>query len=320
MFISNLAVIMLINEEYSIMNLMNSLKNKTAISRAFGLLFPIVVFAVMFGFNVDVAHADNIYVRDNAGVLSENVKDEIRNFNKKMESSDSGAQLLVVTVDSIPDGQNIEDYSMSLAEKYKPGDGSKDTGLVYVVAVNDHKDRLEVGYGLEEIIPDSMASRILQSRTDAYRSGDWNAGVEAVVNGISEQIMNPKQGEYEYRDDGDSGAFLTALKIFLAIVLTIGIGGLIVMIIGGILESNDVYGDGTDYYTPSIGDEAVISTAAASAVAGSSRRRHDDDDDDSITPTSSSYSSSNDYSSSSFSSFDSFGGGSFGGGGASGSW
>lgn len=305
------------------MILMNGLKDKITLSRLLGLIFAI---AAMFGFNADVANADSIYVRDNAGVLSENVKNKIRNFNKKLESSDSGAQLLVVTVDSIPDGQSIEDYSMSLAEKYKPGDGSKDTGLVYVVAVNDHKDRLEVGYGLEELIPDGAASRILQSRTDAYRKGDWNAGVEAVVNGISNQIKNPKQGGYyEYRDDNgsvDFSGFLILLKIILAVAVAIGLIALVSMIIRRISKSYDVYGDGTDYYSQPIRyDDAVESLGAAAAVGAATESSRHDDDDDAFNPSSSSFSSGDDdYGSSSFSSFDSFGGGSFGGGGASGSW
>lgn len=306
------------------MILMNGLKDKITLSRLIALLVAVVA---MFGFNASVANADSIYVRDNAGVLSENVKNNIRDFNKKLEASDSGAQLLVVTVDSIPDGQSIEDYSMSIAEKYKPGDGSKDTGLVYVVAVKDHKDRLEVGYGLEDLIPDGAASRILQSRTDAYRKGDWNAGVEAVVNGISNQIKNPKQGGYyEYRDDNgnvDFSGFLTGLKIIFAIVIAASLIALVAMIIRRISRRYDVYGDGTDYYSRPIRyDDAVESLGAAAVVgAAAESSRHDDDDDDAFNSSSSSFrSDDDDYGSSSFSSFDSFGGGSFGGGGASGSW
>lgn len=130
-----------------------------------------------------------IFVQDGADVLSADTEDYVRRSNEKWEKDNKlPVQLLVVTADKTPDGKSIEDWSMSLAEKYKPGDEEKDTGLVYAVAVDDHKDRLEVGYGLEDKIPDAMASQMIREAEAHYKEGDYDAGVRALVEAVGDQL------------------------------------------------------------------------------------------------------------------------------------
>lgn len=88
-------------------------------------------------------------------------------------------QFALLTVDSLA-GQDIETYSIHLAEKWKLGKKGKDDGLIVVIAKNDRKMRIEVGYGLEGVIPDAIASRIVREvLTPAFRDGDFAGGIDA---------------------------------------------------------------------------------------------------------------------------------------------
>lgn len=232
-----------------------------------------------------------IFVQDGANALSDGTEQYIRQANEKWEKDGKlPAQLLVVTADKVPDGQTIEEWSIRLAEKYKPGDKEKDTGLVYVVAVDDHKDRLEVGYGLEDKIPDAMAAKMIKEAEAEYKQGDYDAGVKALVKAVGDQLYGDGWTPSKYSGShkltpADVVGYVCAGALGLVLVFivplvgpTIGLGLLSVLY-------------------------KLIPESANSSSAGSS-----------------SYSSSRGSSSSSSSSSSSFGGGSFGGGGASGSW
>ena len=116
------------------------------------------------------------YINDFAGVLSPATKDQLTALATELDQK-TKSQLAVVTVHSL-DGQPIEDYSIALAEKW--GIGSKkegDTGVMLLLAVGDHKDRIEVGYGIEPILTDGMAGDILRSMVPDLRRGDYDAAV-----------------------------------------------------------------------------------------------------------------------------------------------
>lgn len=292
------------------------------------------------------ASADSIYVQDQAGVLNDEVKNDIRVLNKSMESSKYKAQLLVVTVRTIPDGESIEDFSMEIAQKNRPGDGDKDTGLVYLVVTDQHQDRLEVGRGMESVIPDTLANHILEARTSYYQQGDWNGGMKAVLNGVMNAVRNGEANDGGPADDGSKSRGFPLKMVF--IILCIIVLALVVLaVLYRIFRTNDDDDfSSTDYYQPRIvSDTDEVDDEDEEEYHPhyrEDRRRHEEDDDDdnlgsalltaaainavanSHHDDSSSWTSGFGSSSSSSSfdspSFDSFGGGDFGGGGASGSW
>jgi uncharacterized protein len=116
------------------------------------------------------------YINDFAGVLSPTTKQQLTNLATELGQK-TKSQLAVVTVHTL-DGQPIDDYSIGLAEKW--GIGSKkagDTGVMLFLAIGDHKDRIEVGYGIEPILTDGMAGDILRSMLPDLRRGDYDAAV-----------------------------------------------------------------------------------------------------------------------------------------------
>lgn len=99
-------------------------------------------------------------------------------LNEKLEAQAEGAQLYIVTIDSLPLGKTIEDYSIEQAERIGAGDSKEDNGVLYTFVKSTHQDRLEVGYGLEDRLTDSVCSKILDSAHGYYRDGDIKAGVK----------------------------------------------------------------------------------------------------------------------------------------------
>jgi uncharacterized protein len=100
-------------------------------------------------------------------------------------------QIVVLTVPSL-EGEAIEDYSMRVAERWKIGHRGLDTGVIVVVVPADRAARIEVGYGLEGVIPDAVAARVLRERmVPLFRAGRMVDGVEAGI----EALMAAARGE-----------------------------------------------------------------------------------------------------------------------------
>lgn len=150
-----------------------------------------VVIIAAFNFRDKEPHFtfSSPYVSDNASVLDDSVSDAVTRLNNLWEQKADGAQLFIVTIDSLPDNETIEDYSMTLAEKIKPGQKEKDNGLLYLIVKSTHQDRLEVGYGLESTVTDSEAARILDSAHASYKRNDYSTGVKSVINSLNNVLV-----------------------------------------------------------------------------------------------------------------------------------
>ena len=132
---------------------------------------------------------DSPYVYDGADVLDSSVTDTLTELNETLEARAEGAQLYVVTVDSLPLGQSIEHYSIEQAQHLGAGDSKKDNGVLYTFVKNTRQDRLEVGYGLEDRLTDSVCSKILDSAHGYYRDGDIKAGVRGLARDVANAIQ-----------------------------------------------------------------------------------------------------------------------------------
>lgn len=118
------------------------------------------------------------YVVDDAGIIDDSVEHRLNGHLQELEQK-TGAQMIVLTVKSTG-GVPIEEYALDKAEAWRLGQQGKDNGLLMVVAVNDRRYRIEVGYGLESIIPDSLAGTIArQYLLPAFKEGDYTQGIYA---------------------------------------------------------------------------------------------------------------------------------------------
>ena len=116
------------------------------------------------------------HVEDRANVLNTDVKQRLNRYLAELERK-TGAQMIVLTIDTTG-GMPIEQFSHELAERWKLGQLGKDNGLLVVVAVKDERGRIEVGYGLEPILPDGLVGTIgRRAIKPAFTDGDYSKHV-----------------------------------------------------------------------------------------------------------------------------------------------
>jgi uncharacterized protein len=115
-------------------------------------------------------------VVDDAGILSPTTNGDLTGMLARLEQA-NGDQLMVVTLRSLQ-GHSIEDFGYQLGRYWGIGQKGRNNGVLLIVAPNEHKVRIEVGYGLEGELTDAT-SRIIIERDilPAFRRGDFNAGV-----------------------------------------------------------------------------------------------------------------------------------------------
>lgn len=125
--------------------------------------------------------AAGIYVQDYAQVLSAEDKRRLLSIGQELDDKTT-AQLAVVTVKTL-DGQHIEDYALAILREWGIGSKEKNNGALIVVAVQDRRSRIEVGYGLEGLLTDGLTGRIQdQAMIPYFRKGNYTAGI---VNGYA---------------------------------------------------------------------------------------------------------------------------------------
>ena len=129
-------------------------------------------------------------VVDDAQILSPQVEQDLSAKLETLETT-TGRQLVVATVPTLQ-GYPIEDYGYQLGRSWGIGEKDKNTGVILLVAPNDRKVRIEVGYGLEPVLTDALSSVIIQSAIlPKFRDGDLQGGIVAGTNALVEQLSLP---------------------------------------------------------------------------------------------------------------------------------
>ncbi|MBM3783646.1 MAG: TPM domain-containing protein [Acidobacteria bacterium] len=111
------------------------------------------------------------YVSDFAGVVDASSKVELERYCASIEKA-TGAQLAFVTLPNL-DGEAVEDVANLLFRKWGVGQKSKNNGALLLLSVEDRRSRLEVGYGLEPLLPDGYAGGLLREMRPALRAGQY---------------------------------------------------------------------------------------------------------------------------------------------------
>lgn len=203
-------------------------------------IFLLFCFGQVFAFNIP-SHPDN-YVNDYANLLSTQAKVRLNQRLGDFEKQTSN-QLVVVT---IPDLGNepIEDYSIHLADRWKIGTHQHDNGIILLLSKAEHKIRIEVGYGLEGVLPDALAEQIIQNEiSPALHQGNFDAGVEHGV----DAIILATQNEYRATASTTQESNSTWMKILGFIIVL-----LIILRVLGLLRATLLYclGLSTHIHTP----------------------------------------------------------------------
>src|SRR5258708_39007058 len=99
--------------------------------------------------------------------------------------------MAIVTIDTLDD-QPIEDVANTLFRKWGVGKKGKDEGIMLLLAIKDHRDRIEVGYGLEPILPDGFAGSVLREARVLLRQGTYGAAMFAAAEQMGSRIAAAK--------------------------------------------------------------------------------------------------------------------------------
>ncbi len=120
---------------------------------------------------------------DDAHILSPATKAKLEQKFADLEAK-SAIQLVVVTVPSL-DGQDIESYANALFRHWGLGQAAKNNGVLFVIAPNEHRMRIEVGYGLEGTLTDATSALIIaNAAAPRFKTGDYDGGVTRAVEDI----------------------------------------------------------------------------------------------------------------------------------------
>lgn len=168
------------------------------------------------------------YVVDTTNTLT---KDEKSVLEEKLQAfHNSGeAEMYLVMVDSIGDTP-ISEYTMQIAEKWKPGKKDVDNGLIVLIAKQDHKMRMEVGRGLEGVIPDGAAGEILDNAQPAFRKNEYGAGLVKIVDATGVRIQHSEaiDSAMKAREAQKEAYTMESIKIALLILLALELLALLV--------------------------------------------------------------------------------------------
>ncbi|MGA2141085.1 MAG: TPM domain-containing protein [Brevinematales bacterium] len=147
-------------------------------------------------FSLSIPASPEARVNDYAGMLSDDTRAAIEAYLANLESR-TGIQIVVAAFPSL-EGESLEDYSIRLAEKWKIGQKGKDNGVILVIFKQERKLRIEVGYGLEDKLPDASASYIIRNVIAPYfKAGDYDSGVKAGVQAIAKTVSGESTDETE---------------------------------------------------------------------------------------------------------------------------
>jgi uncharacterized protein len=167
------------------------------------------------------------YVSDFAHVLSPEAIARLDSLCTQLDHSQANAQIAVVTIRTL-DGVDPADFANALEDKWKMGRKGSDRGALVFLAVDDHKYRIEVGYGLEGILPDGKVGDIGREMVPNLRANDYDGAVTLAVDEVAQVIAadakvtlndEPVEAAQPVRHQINTG------KIVLLIILLVFFGG-----------------------------------------------------------------------------------------------
>ncbi|HWQ39124.1 MAG TPA: TPM domain-containing protein [Burkholderiales bacterium] len=136
---------------------------------------------------------------------------------------EKGTQIVVLLIPTTA-GEPIESFGIRVAEQWKIGRKGIDDGVIVIVAKEDRAMRLEIGYGLEGVIPDAVAKRLIEDEfVPRFRQGDWFGGLSIGLERLMQRIAGEPLPAPAARERPPSGQALeTYLVLFFLLVFVVG--------------------------------------------------------------------------------------------------
>jgi len=191
--------------------------------RVAGLAIFLCSFAFAAGLDTSKLKPSG-YVNDFAHVIDAGSAAQIEAYCGNVERA-TGAQFAIVTVDTLDD-EPVEDVAVRLFKEWGIGKKGTDEGLLILLAIKDHKNRVEVGYGLEPIITDADAGAVLRGIRPILRQGNYGGALLAAAQQFGQQVAQSKGVTIEgqplrqtrSRDSGGGGGIFGIIIFFVILM------------------------------------------------------------------------------------------------------
>ena len=165
-----------------------------------------------------------VLVTDQAGVLSPEQLQALE--NKLAAIDDSSSNQIAVVILSTLEGNPIEEYATKLFRSWGIGNKKTNNGILLLVAIQDKKIRIEVGYGLEGAIPDITANSIIDNDIKpAFREGAYYEGIDKATDDIAKAAVGEYKVARAKKSSRKNNGALMAIIVFVIILVLRGGGG-----------------------------------------------------------------------------------------------
>jgi uncharacterized protein len=207
------------------------------------------LLAVLFAFLPVVSRAESVaslpqptdYVSDFAHVLSPDAISRLDSICAQLDHSQANAQIAVVTVHDL-NGDDAADYANQLEDHWKMGNKGLNRYAMVLLAVADHKYRIEVGYGLEGILPDGKTGDIGRDMVPDLKASDYDGAVTLAVGEVAQVIaddakitLNQDQPVPPSSQPVDQGSSVGKLILLILVLILFGGGSLFRILFGASL-------------------------------------------------------------------------------------
>lgn len=191
------------------------------------------------------SQAQSFYAQDNAKMLKQATIDHLNLAGRTLRDK-TKAQLVVVTIDSLGDN-GLEEYANALFRKFKLGDAQLNNGCLILLARQEKKIRIEVGYGLEGALPDGYVGKIRDNDIiPAFKKNDYDGGIRKAYDDLYQKIAQeykvdttvpgsdtePAATKPKDNDDDDGWFY-----IILGVAFFLGLVIFVLLVVWGVLSS-----------------------------------------------------------------------------------
>lgn len=157
------------------------------------VILIISIVSISSDSEIPPAPTTDIYVTDYAGMIDYSTKEKILAIGGELDAKYK-AQIAVVTVDSLG-FSTIEEYANELFRSWGIGDKNLNNGVLLLIAKDDRKFRIEVGYGLEGAITDGYAGEVLDGMKDYFREENYSEGILNAYKILTAKVYEEYGGE-----------------------------------------------------------------------------------------------------------------------------
>ncbi len=190
---------------------------------------PFLIFCLLSISIAQVPDKPAAWVNDYANILSSSEEQSLNQQLHALEQRSSN-QIFVVIFPELPEGEYLDDMAVKIYEKWRPGLADKDNGLLLFITLKERKIRIEVGYGLEDVITDAQSGAVIRDQiAPHFKRSDYYGGIQAAL-----QVLIPAaEGKYKIpvkqknkstgKGTGISG--LVVMFIFIMIIIRFFRGG-----------------------------------------------------------------------------------------------